>query len=216
MSAKKGSVLDRSHRAGARAGRAMTPPRRCVKVRQAHPNDLDSMTFSDFSATVRRLVLLSAVLALAGAAAPALAAPKGTGLPLPRFVSVRAEELNLRTGPGVQHPVEWVYKRADLPLEIIAEFRNWRKVRDWQGTQGWVHQSMLGGRRTFIVTGAERVLRAKGNEGASAVARLEAGVVGAIDECPDASTWCRVTAGGYEGWLRRTDIWGVYGDEVVR
>ena len=93
-------------------------------------------------------------------AAPALeAAIKGTGLPLPRYVSLRAGEVNLRTGPGVQYPVDWVYLRQNLPMEIIAEYGTWRKVRDWQGTQGWVHQSMVSGLRTLIITGNTRTVR---------------------------------------------------------
>ena len=89
----------------------------------------------------------------------AQAQTNGSGLPLPRFVSLRAAEVNMRTGPGVQYPVEWVYRRQALPMEVIAEYGTWRKVRDWQGTQGWVHQSMLGGRRTLIVTGKVRTVR---------------------------------------------------------
>ncbi len=92
-----------------------------------------------------------------------LAAGKGTGLPLPRFVSLRAREVNLRIGPGVQYPVDWVYLRQNLPVEIVAEYGTWRKIRDWQGTQGWVHQSMVSGTRTFIVTGQERTIRRKGD-----------------------------------------------------
>ncbi|HEC14175.1 MAG TPA: hypothetical protein ENI72_00310, partial [Rhodospirillales bacterium] len=86
----------------------------------------------------------------------ATAVEKGSGLPLPRFVSLRVNEVNMRTGPGVQYPIEWVYSRQYLPMEVIAEYSTWRKVRDWQGGQGWVHQSMLGGRRSFIVTGTTR------------------------------------------------------------
>ncbi len=77
---------------------------------------------------------------------------KSTGLPLPRYVSLRAEEVNMRTGPGVRYPVDWVYKRRNLPVEIIAEFGTWRKIRDVEGAQGWIHQSMLSNRRTFSVT----------------------------------------------------------------
>ena len=88
---------------------------------------------------------------LLGTANDVSAQARNSGLPLPRFVSLRADEVNMRTGPGVQYPVEWVYKRQGLPAEIIAEFGTWRKVRDWQGTQGWIHQSMLSGKRNFII-----------------------------------------------------------------
>ena len=150
------------------------------------------------------------------AAGTGFAAPEGSGLPLPRFVSLRADEVNLRAGPGVQYPVEWVYNRRHLPVEVIAEYRTWRKIRDWQGTQGWVHQSMLSGNRTFIVTGKLRTLRRRADARGDAVARAEAGVIGRLLECPDASTWCRVDVDGFEGWFRRVEFWGVHRGEVVK
>ena len=149
--------------------------------------------------------------------APALwAAEKGTGLPLPRFVSLRAGEVNLRTGPGVQYPVDWVFHRQHLPVEIIAEYGTWRKVRDWQGTQGWVHQSMVGAGRTFIVTGDTRTIRRKGDPKSGPVARVEAGVIGKLLSCPDLNGWCRVEEAGHQGWLRRVEFWGVLRNEVMQ
>jgi len=145
-----------------------------------------------------------------------VAAPEGTGLPLPRFVNLRASEANMRTGPGVQYPVEWVFVRPDLPLEVIAEYRTWRKVRDWQGTQGWMHQSMLDNRRTVIVTGVQRTLRKRSDTQSAAQARIEAGVIGRLLECPDGSGWCKVEIDGFEGWLRRVEFWGAYAKEVLR
>ena len=103
-----------------------------------------------------------------------------SGLPLPRFASLRAGEVNVRTGPGVQYPVDWVFQRQGLPVEVIAEYRTWRKIRDWQGTQGWVHQSLLAGKRTVIVIGGQRALHAKPEPDAKAVAQLEAGVVASL------------------------------------
>jgi len=161
------------------------------------------------------LILFGVGLVSAVADAPALAAAKGTGLPLPRFVSLRAGEVNLRTGPGVQYPVDWVYYRQHLPVEVIAEYGTWRKIRDWQGTQGWVHQSMVGARRTIVVTGDVRTLRARPDPKSGAVAQAEAGVVGRLVACPDLNGWCRVEAGGYEGWLRRVEFWGAHRDEVM-
>ena len=148
--------------------------------------------------------------------APALwAAEKGTGLPLPRFVSLRAGEVNLRTGPGVQYPVDWVFHRQHLPVEIIAEYGTWRKVRDWQGTQGWVHQSMVSGLRTLIITGNKRTVRRKADFQSPPVAILEAGVIGKLLSCPDLNGWCRVDVAGNKGWLRRVDFWGVLKNEVT-
>src|SRR5690606_25372001 len=106
--------------------------------------------------------------------------PKASGLPLPRFVSFRAEEVNLRTGPGVQYPVDWVYRRRNLPVEVIAEFGTWRKVRDIQGTQGWVHQSLLSSNRFVAITGQTRTLRRRADAQSPAVARVEPGVIAQV------------------------------------
>ena len=164
-------------------------------------------------------IIVAAIAVLAASAVlsafPADAAD-GSGLPLPRFVSLRAGEANLRAGPGVQYPVEWVYYRAELPVEVIAEYYTWRKVRDWQGSQGWVHQSILSSNRTLIVTGGLRTLRRKVDTQSPAVARVEANVVGRLLECPDGLTWCEVEIDGFKGWLRRVEFWGVYPGEVVK
>ena len=166
-----------------------------------------------FSRTFFLLSLfLVAGLALGGVARTVKAAPEGTGLPLPRFVNLRANEANMRTGPGVQYPVEWVFVRPDLPLEVIAEYRTWRKVRDWQGTEGWVHQSMLSGRRTAIVTTGRRALHDKPEREARIVAEVEERVAGRLLECR--AQWCRVEIAGLRGWIRRAVIWGVYKDET--
>jgi len=164
-----------------------------------------------------RSVCLAILAVCAVLAAPAaVAASKGSGLPLPRFVSLRSGEVNLRTGPGVQYPVDWVYQRQHLPVEIIAEYGTWRKIRDWQGTQGWVHQSMVAPRRTFITTGEVHTIRRKSDPNSDPVARIEPGVVGRLLACPDLNGWCRVEVGGREGWLRRVEFWGVLRDEVVQ
>jgi len=137
-----------------------------------------------------------------------------TKLPIPRFVSLRSGEVNLRTGPGTIYPVGWVFVRRGLPVQIISEFDVWRRIRDWQGTVGWVHQSMLDGRRTARVTGADRELRGEPADAASIVARLAPGVIGRLLECEAA--WCRIDAEGYRGWLRRDEFWGTYPDEQVQ
>ena len=139
-----------------------------------------------------------------------------TDKPVPRFVSLRANLVNLRTGPGVRYPVDWVYESKYLPVEIIAEFENWRKVRDVQGTQGWIHQTMLSSRRTFIIISKMRILRKKDERKSRAVAKLAVNAVGKLKRCPGSSGWCEVVAGGYKGWLRRVDFWGVYAKETIK
>lgn len=142
--------------------------------------------------------------------------PSASGLALPRFVSIRGIEVNMRTGPGMQYPVEWVSRLAGLPLEIVAEHKTWRKVRDWEGARGWVHQSMLASKRAFIITEGPVSIRAQPAPESAEIARADSGVVGELRACPEQSGWCRVVADGFEGWLQRTDFWGVLDGETIK
>lgn len=155
--------------------------------------------------------LVVAALLLSVALVPAVAAEKA--LPVPRFVSLRADEVNLRTGPGERYPIEWVLTRKGLPVEIVEEFEAWRKIRDAQGTEGWVHQRMVTGTRNVLITGELRTLRADADAAAPAVARAEPGVIAHLLDCRD--TWCRVELQGVKGWLKRSEVWGVYPGEAV-
>ena len=165
------------------------------------------------------------VLATLGGLGPALAAgdaeattrvdrPGQTGLPLPRFVSLRAAKVNLRTGPGIRYPIDWVYQRRGLPVEVISEFDTWRRVRDHEGTVGWVHQSMLRGTRTVLLRDRLRVLRYEPEDGAPAVARLEPGVIAELDRCKGA--WCRIEVEGLQGWIRRSEVYGLRPEEAPK
>jgi SH3-like domain-containing protein len=148
-------------------------------------------------------------------APPALAQGRGSeALPVPRYVSLRSDEVNIRTGPGVQYPIEWVFTRRSMPVEVVEQFEHWRKIRDVEGTTGWVHQSMLSGKRFAIVTGDVRSLRRNPEQGAPDAARLEPGVIGQILECE--GRFCRIEAGGIKGWLARSEFWGVYPNEAVK
>ena len=120
-----------------------------------------------------------------------------TGLPVPRFVSVRADEVNVRTGPGVRYPIDWVFVRKDMPVEIVDEYDTWRRIRDWKGTSGWVHQSMLSGNRTVMVSGGVGDLHRRAAPDAPVVARSEPGVVGDLLTCE--SEWCEVQIDDYRG-----------------
>lgn len=163
------------------------------------------------------LGLLPAILGLIGPSGVAYASStvvRGSGLPLPRFVSLRADEVNMRTGPGTQYPVEWIYMRRGYPVEVIAEFDAWRRIRDWEGSEGWVHQTMLTGRRTFVVFSQQRFLRVQPADDAPTVAGLGPGVVGDLLQCPTNTVqYCRVEVRNYIGWLKRDDFWGVERDE---
>jgi len=158
-----------------------------------------------------------------GSAAPAKPPPlpqdpnKGSnsGLPLPRFVSLRPAQVNLRAGPGERYQIEWVYQRRDLPVEIEREFDIWRLIRDSDGVRGWVQEVMLMGRRSFEVTGADRTLRHDPDEASRAVAILKPGVIGRIRACAAKSDWCQVQVDDFRGWLRRGEFWGTFPGEPV-
>ena len=142
-----------------------------------------------------------------------------TGLPLPRFAALRSDEVNMRSGPGTRFPIEWTYQRRELPVEIVREFELWRRIRDPEGTEGWVHQSTLMGRRSFIVRGApgsEVMLRRRAEDQAQPVARLRPGVVGRLRACEPNSPWCEAQIGEFRGHIKRADIWGVGPTEEVK
>ena len=143
----------------------------------------------------------------------ATAQRKGSGLPIPRFVSLRSDEVNIRTGPGTRYPVDWVFKRKAMPVEIVAEYENWRKIRDWQGASGWVHQSLLTGKRSFIIAAKTASLHKTPAASAEVVAKLEPEVLGEIRSC--AGDWCRVKVSGVNGWIERSGMWGVYKSEPI-
>ena len=160
------------------------------------------------------LVAMALPLARAGAQGKAQAGKDGDSGLVPHFVSLRASEVNLRTGPGIRYPIEWVYNRPGMPLEVIDEFETWRRTRDWQGTIGWVHQSMLTGRRRALVVGAERLLRRAPKESAAGLALVEPGVIARLLRC--AEDWCKVEVQSLEGWLKKSAIFGVYPDEKLK
>jgi SH3-like domain-containing protein len=158
--------------------------------------------------------LAALILAFTAWLAPAGAADNDTGLKVPRFVSLRADKVNLRTGPGRRYPIEWVLTKKDMPVEVIAQFEHWRRIRDWEGTVGWVQEHMVAGKRHVVVgKGGDRPLHQQPDPASAVMARAEAGVIARLAECR--GTWCRVETDAVSGWLRRTDIWGVYPDEKV-
>jgi SH3-like domain-containing protein len=138
---------------------------------------------------------------------PAQQAHAQEPLPLPRYASFKSSEVNLRAGPGENYPKRWVYQRAGMPVEIFEEWDTWRQVRDYQGVTGWVSVNLLTGKRTAVVTETRRTMRHAPSDTAPAVAELEPGVIGRIEECN--GDWCKLDVKGYEGWVKRTEIWGV-------
>jgi SH3-like domain-containing protein len=140
-----------------------------------------------------------------------------SGLPLPRYVSLKSDRVNLREGPSKDHRTTWVYQRAGLPMEITAEFETWRKVRDSEGSEGWVLHSLLSGRRTALVAPWKKnetfTLYVKPNDRADPVARLQPGVIGSVKTCK--SSWCRLIGEGFDGYIQQSNLWGVYPDERI-
>lgn len=162
------------------------------------------------------VILLTAAIGvfLASAVGPATAPAwaQDQPLPLPRFASLDSGEANLRAGPGKDYPILWVYQRKGLPVEIIQEFDTWRRIRDRDGTVGWVQQNLLSGKRTGLIIDQQRVLRREPGSN-DAVARLEPGVVARITECRS-DDWCKLEVQGYRGWLTRDEFFGAYPDEA--
>ncbi len=171
------------------------------------------------------VALAAAVLAFAptgGALAQetevaAVAAEVGpvTRLPLPRYVSMRAESANARRGPGLEHRVDWEYRTRGMPLRVVAEYGQWRQVQDPDGTGGWVHHSLLSGSRTVLVRGEGAVvLRAGPGEATAVRAMAEPGVVARLDTCGE--EWCAIRASGFRGWVPRERLWGVDPGETIQ
>ena len=137
------------------------------------------------------------------------AAEKGpvTNLPIPRYVSLKTAEGNARRGPSTAHRIDWVFRREDMPLEVIGEYGHWRQIRDRDGATGWVHYALLSGSRTVIVERDLAALRSRPEDDAAVNAHLEAGVIGRLGEC--SIDWCRISVDGYRGWMRKAALWGV-------
>ena len=166
-----------------------------------------------------RHILIGGTLAgaLVSTASAKDTAASSSGLPVPRYVSLKADRVNVRGGPDKDHDVSWVYTRAGLPVEITAEFENWRRVRDSEGAEGWVYHSLLSGRRTAVVTMKTKdelaPLYDHADPTSAVAARLQAGVVAQVKKC--SGGWCRVAGNGFDGWIEQQRLWGVYADEKV-
>jgi len=142
---------------------------------------------------------------------------QSSGLPVPRYVSLKADKVNMHVGPAKNYEIKWRYQRSGLPVEITGEYENWRRIRDADGTEGWVYGSLLSGRRTGVVTLRTKdellPMRAKPNPESAIVAQLQSGVLGTVKRCT--SGWCRFAGEGFDGWLPQDKLWGVYPNESV-
>jgi SH3-like domain-containing protein len=143
--------------------------------------------------------------------APADNVNAGPQLPVPRFVTLSVDEVNVRTGPALKYPIKFIIRRDGLPVEIMREFDVWRQIRDKDGDSGWVHKSMLSGKRAVIIKETVQPVLKKPDESARPVVKLEPDVIASLQKCKGA--WCAVKVQSYEGWIKRSGIWGVYPDE---
>lgn len=173
------------------------------------------------SALRRRLGAAGAVVAIAlagmAAADPGEIPETGTrgpvtNLPLPRYVSLKTDEGNVRRGPSLTHRIDWVFKRRGMPLRVTAEYGNWRRVEDRDGAGGWIHYALLSGVRTVLVERDMLPVRARPDPRAPVNATFELGVVARLGKC--LRDWCRISASGYQGWAPKKDLWGVDPDEI--
>jgi SH3-like domain-containing protein len=161
-------------------------------------------------AAAAALIFLALALALDLDLGP-LAAQQGATFE-PRFLSLRADRVNARTGPGMRYPITWVYRRHGLPVEAIAQFEDWYRIRDADGDEGWIHRRLLSNARTaLIVAGGVLDVRRRPSADSQTILRAESGVQGDLIACQAA--WCQVDLGGAQGWLPRSALWGVYARE---
>ncbi len=161
--------------------------------------------------TMTRIILI--ILILLGLSAPVLA-EEPAPLPVPRYVSLGTDEVNVRTGPGARYPIKFVLKKDELPVEIIKEYDIWRQIRTQDGDEGWVHKSMLSGRRHVTVTGHMQTLYKKADASSRPVVKLEPGVIAGLDHCDN--EWCYLKVASYKGWMKRENLWGIYPGEKIQ
>ena len=135
-----------------------------------------------------------------------------TNLPIPRYVSLKVKEANARRGPSLSHKIDWIYKRQNMPLEIYAEYENWRRVRDFEGLGGWVHYTLLSGIRYVLVKSELLEMRLLPSMDAQVIAKVPQHNIATLDKCN--KDWCRINDDGYKGWVPKNEIWGVYEDEL--
>ena len=159
-----------------------------------------------------RFLITGLVFASLSGTACAQERGKVTNLPIPRYVSLKAAEGNVRRGPSLSHRIDWVFQWRNMPLQVTGEYGHWRRVRDRDGQGGWVHYSLLSGVRHVIIEAEMAELRVKPDPEATINAYAEAGVVARLGSC--IAHWCRIGAGGNRGWVQKDAIWGVGEDEI--
>ncbi len=170
---------------------------------------------SGFLPVKRRLLVVTSAFLVALSTLTASAQDKRgpvTNLPLPRYVSMKAAEGNVRRGPSLTHRIDWVFKRRGMPLQITAEYGNWRRVQDRDGAGGWVHYALLSGARTVLIESELLTVYTSPDPNSQVSAKFESGVVARLGSC--SLDWCHISAGGYRGWAQKSNLWGVEPAEI--
>lgn len=137
-----------------------------------------------------------------------------SGLPLPRFVSLRSNEINMRVGPGTEYPIRWTYRKKYLPVEVKEEFGHWRKVQDREGEFGWIHKNLLTSRRAAILLEEPTLLMIAPRTDAAVTIKAAKGTVARMSECQE--DWCALEISERIGWVQKAHIWGAYESEVFK
>lgn len=158
-------------------------------------------------------VVFFVVMAVLCAPAFAYDPKEGSGLPVPRFVSLKSDHVFVRTGPSMDYPIKWIYKREGLPVEVVQEFDAWRRIKDVNGDTGWVHKLLTAGNRTVVVTGKDPIGMMSREKGGKKIADVEAGAILAVEKCT--LTACQVESKPFEGWISKDRLWGVYPKEIL-
>lgn len=163
------------------------------------------------------LAVMSLMLSFSPAWAQTAEEEGETGNNLPRFVSLRSSLVNARSGPGARYPIEWVYMQRAAPVEVIAEFELWRKIKDWQGSESWVHKAMLSSakRNVKVIAPGENNILAKPEYNSKVIARVENEVVGEVIKCPEGIAFCHVKFDSIDGWISRQNLYGIYPKETI-
>ncbi len=157
-------------------------------------------------------ILFALICPISLQAKEGVSAFRSTNYPLPRFISLGKSKVYVRAGPGSRFPIKWEYQKKSLPVEVILEFEHWRKIKDYEGEEGWIHKSLLSGRRSVLVRGSENI-PVYNKVGGRLIAYFAPDVVASVDECE--VDWCRLSSAGYKGWVEKKSLWGVYPKELI-
>lgn len=162
------------------------------------------------------LIIFAMMLCISGNVFAEESENNTSAVEVPYMVSLRSSKVNARSGPGPRYPIEWIYLQKDSPLEVVSIFEDWRKVKDWQNSESWIHKSMLSTKRTVkVVTLGENNIYAKADRDSKVIAKVEDDVVGEVKKCNGSSNFCLIKFGSVEGWIAKNNLFGVRDNETI-